>query len=141
LYKNHAPEGCTTLTCLLIGDSYNYWKKAKEDGSYKDKKQELANEFIARLSELIPEIKDNVEVTDVATPLTYERYCKSYEGSWLSVWEPGGKSINYPIKCASVNGLYFASQRSMMPGGLPIAVCAGRTAAQLLCKDTNTWFN
>lgn len=141
LYKNHSPEGCSTLTCLLIGDSYNYWKKAKEDGTYKEKKQELANEFIARLSELIPEIKDNVEVTDVATPLTYERYCKSYEGSWMSVWEPGGKSINYPIKCNSVDGLYFAGQRSMMPGGLPIAVCAGRTAVQLLCKDTNTWFN
>ena len=59
----------------------------------------------------------------------------------MSVWEPGGKSIDYPIKCKSVDGLYFASQRSMMPGGLPIAVSAGRTAAQLLCKDTNTWFN
>ena len=59
----------------------------------------------------------------------------------MSVWEPGGKSIDYPIKCASVDGLYFAGQRSMMPGGLPIAVSAGRTAVQFLCKDTNTWFN
>ena len=140
LYKDHAPEGCTAITCLLIGNSYHYWKQAKEDGTYKDKKNELAQEFIERVTEFIPEMKDNIEVIDVATPLTYERYCNTYEGSWMSVWEPGGKSIDYPIKCKSVDGLYFASQRSMMPGGLPIAVSAGRTAAQLLCKDTNTIF-
>ena len=26
LYEKHAPEGGTALTCLLLGDSYQYWK-------------------------------------------------------------------------------------------------------------------
>ena len=28
-YKDHAPEGCSSITSILIGDSYNFWKEAK----------------------------------------------------------------------------------------------------------------
>ena len=140
-YKNHSPEGCTTITSLLIGNSYDFWKTAKEDGTYKQKKQELLEKFIAELENFIPQIKGNIEVTDVATPLTYERYCHTFKGSWMSVWQAGGKFSNYPSKSKTVKGLYFASQRSAMPGGLPIAVDAGRRAAQYLCRDNNIRFN
>ncbi|MCR4580026.1 MAG: FAD-dependent oxidoreductase, partial [Treponema sp.] len=134
-YKAHAPEGCTALTCLLIGDSYDYWKAAKEDGSYRQKKDELAKLFIEKLETFIPEIKDNIEVIDVATPCTYERYCGTYKGSWMSVWEKNGLQLNYPQTVPGISGLYFAGQRSFMPGGLPIAVDSGRQAAQMLCRD------
>ncbi len=139
-YKDHAPEGCTTLTCLLLGECYDYWQKAKEDGSYKEKKKDLCDRFISELTKFMPEIADNIEVTDVATPCTYERYCHTYKGSWMSVWEPKGKARNYPIKAKTVKGLYFAGQRVQMPGGLPIAVGTGRTAAQYLCRDNGVKF-
>ncbi len=138
-YKDHAPEGGTSLTCLLLGESYPYWKAAKEDGTYKDKKKELGRQFVEKLSEFIPEVKENLEVIDVATPCTYERYCSSYEGSWMSVWNTKGKQYNYPQEC-SIKGVYFCGQRVMMPGGLPIAVYTGRRAIQLLCKKTKTEF-
>ena len=139
-YQDHSPEGCTSLTCLLLGDSYEYWKKAKEDGTYKEKKKDLCDRFIAEVEKFMPEIKGNVEVTDVATPCTYERYCHTYQGSWMSVWTPKGKAINYPIKDKEISGLYFAGQRVQMPGGLPIAVGTGRTAAQHLCRDNKIKF-
>ena len=139
-YKDHAPEGCTAMTCLLIGDSYDYWKAAKADGTYKAKKDELAQKLIDEVSKFIPEIKDNVEVIDVATPCTYERYCGSDGGSWMSVWLPGQKQFNYEPKLADIDGLYFAGQRIRMPGGLPLAAFTARMAVQNLCKDTNTLF-
>lgn len=139
-YENRAPEGCTSLTSLFLGPSYYYWKQAKEVGTYKQKKDELGKKFIEALSEFIPEVKDNVAVIDVATPCTYERYCSTYEGSWMSVWEKGTKQYNYPQKIPGINGVYFAGQRTMMPGGLPIAAYSGRIAVQLLCRDTNTLF-
>ena len=139
-YKDHAPEGCTSITCLLIGDSYDFWKKAKEDGTYKEKKEELANLFIEEVSKAIPEIKDNVEVIDVATPCTYERYCKSYGGSWMSVWKARGKNFRFSPKLAKVDGLYFAGQRVRMPGGLPLAAFTARLAVQALCKDCKMTF-
>ncbi|MCF0242223.1 MAG: NAD(P)/FAD-dependent oxidoreductase [Treponema sp.] len=133
-YKDHSPEGCTSITCLLLGESYPYWKAAKADGTYKEKKMALGKEFIERLAEFIPELKGNVEALDVATPCTYERYCSSYEGSWMSVWNTKGKQYNYPQEC-SIKGVYFCGQRIMMPGGLPIAVYTGRRAVQLICKN------
>ncbi len=134
-YKEHAPEGCTALTCLLIGESYGFWKAAKADGTYKDKKKELGELFVKQLAEFIPEVESALEVIDVATPCTYERYTGSYEGSWMSVWEKGGKQRNYPQTLDTVFGVYFAGQRIQMPGGLPIAVYTGRQAVQYLCRD------
>ena len=134
-YKEHAPEGGTALTCLLIGESYGFWKAAKADGSYKDKKKELADLFVKEVSKFIPEIGQALEVIDVATPCTYERYTGSYEGSWMSVWEKGGKQYNYPQALDGIFGVYFAGQRIQMPGGLPIAVYTGRQAVQYLCRD------
>ena len=139
-YKDHAPEGCTTLTVLLIGESYYFWKAAKADGTYKDKKKELGELFVKELSHFIPEVGTALEVIDVATPCTYERYTGSYEGSWMSVWEKGGKQYNYPQTLDSIWGVYFAGQRIQMPGGLPIAVYTGRQAVQMLCRDTGIEF-
>ena len=123
-----------------MGNSYEYWKNAKKDGSYKQKKQDLLERFISALSEFLPDVKSKIEVTDVATPVTYERYCHSHEGSWMSVWKAGGAMFVYPAKSKSVNGLYFAGQRMMMPGGLPIAAATGRIAVQYLCRDNGVIF-
>ncbi len=134
-YKDHAPEGCTSLTCLLLGESYYFWKAAKADGTYKDKKKELGELLVKELSKYIPEVGSALEVIDVATPCTYERYTGSHEGSWMSVWQKGGKQHNYPQTLDSIFGVYFAGQRLQMPGGLPIAVYTGRQAVQFLCRD------
>lgn len=139
-YEGVAPEGCTPLTCLLLGPSYDYWKAAKADGTYKDKKDELGKLVVDTIAQFIPEVKEQLEVIDVATPLTYERYCSSFEGSWMSVWSPKTGQYNYPQKIKTVKGVYFAGQRIQMPGGLPICVYTGRTAVEHLCRDTGTLF-
>ncbi|MBQ9495256.1 MAG: NAD(P)/FAD-dependent oxidoreductase [Treponema sp.] len=139
-YKNHSPENCTSLTCLLLGDSYKWWKEKKERGTYKEEKDKLVKNFTEVVEKYVPEVKGNVEVTDIATPLTYERYCSSFEGSWMSVWDTEASMFTFPAKCTSISNLYFAGERMMMPGGLPIAVWSGRRAAQTICKDSGTIF-
>jgi hypothetical protein len=32
-YKGYAPEGCTAITSAVISDSYDFWKKCKENGT------------------------------------------------------------------------------------------------------------
>lgn len=139
-YKDHAPEGCSSITSILIGDSYKFWKERKTEGTYKETKEELARIFTEKLQELMPETKGNIEVVDVATPLTFERYCSSYEGSWMSVWQKNSKKVSYPQKLPEIKGTYFVGQRIQMPGGLPLAAYSGRTGVQHLCKDTDTIF-
>lgn len=139
-FKGYAPKGYTSVTISLMGDSYDYWKIANTKGTYEQEKQQLAEAIIEKLSNKLPRIKDKVVIWDIATPLTYERYCGTYKGSWMTVMGKGYKPISYPNTSENIANLYFAGQRLQPPGGLPVAVSTGRTAIQYLCKDTDSVF-
>ncbi|MDR0334096.1 MAG: FAD-dependent oxidoreductase, partial [Dysgonamonadaceae bacterium] len=135
-----SPDGKTTLTLQLAGDSYDFWKKAKEENRYAEEKQKIADKIIEAIVAQIPEAEGKIEIVDVATPLTYERYCGNWKGSWMTAIT-GSLNINpYPSTIKGLDGVYFAGQRIMPPGGLPPALMTGRMAVQYLCKDTNTLF-
>lgn len=134
----YAPEGCSVLTCLLHGPTYAYWKTGKEDGSYAEKKKAVMDGFLEVIEEVIPEIRGAVAVTDVATPLTYERYCSTFEGSYMTDWPPLSRLYHAPIRYR--DGLYFTGQRTAYSGGLPPAAQSGRTTAQTVCKDLSVEF-
>jgi len=136
----YSPEGKTAMTIILDGDSYDFWKKAKEENWYDGEKQKLADEVIKALTAQMPEIAGNIEVIDVATPLTYERYCGNWKDSWMTEMTGGMKMKTYPAVIKGLSGVYFAGQRMQPPGGLPVALVSGRTAVQYLCRDTGTVF-
>jgi phytoene dehydrogenase-like protein len=138
--RSYSPKGKTAVTVTLDGDTYDFWQKARGENRYKEEKQKIADAVIEALAKLIPEIAGNVEITDVATPLTYERYCGNWKGSWMTEMTPSMKMKSYPAVIDGLSGLYFAGQRMMPPGGLPVALMTGRTAVQNLCRDTNTIF-
>lgn len=139
-YKGYAPAGCTALTAVLMGDSYDFWKACRLNGTYEMEKQRIATAFIRELVNKYPQIDGKIAVWDVATPLTYERYLGSYKGSWMSLTRENVPTQSYPCKPKSIQGVYFAGQRMQTPGGLPVALVTGRTAVQQLCIDTDTVF-
>ena len=139
-YKGYAPQGCSTLTALLMEDTYDFWKKAKEEGRYEDEKRSLADQISRELCKKYPQVKGKIEVIDIATPLTYERYTGAYRGSWMTILHKGDKFKSYPGSCKSVRGLYFAGHRIMPPGGTPMAMDTGRRAAQMVCRQFGVVF-
>ena len=134
----YAPEGCSVITCLLHGPTYPYWKAAREDGSYQARKREVMEAFLSAIGEVIPEVRYHADVTDVATPLTYERYCSTFEGSYMSDWPPLSTLFHAPFRYRE--GLYFTGQRTAYSGGLPPAAQSGRITAQHVCKDLGAEF-
>ena len=136
----YAPEGCSTLTTIISGDTYDFWKKAKEEGRYEEEKRKLSDQISRVICEKYPQAKGNIDVIDIATPLTYERYTGAYHGSWMSVMGAGDKMKIYPGFVKDVSGLYFAGHRLMIPGGLPVAVDTGRKAAQMVCRQFDVVF-
>jgi len=136
----YSPVGKTAMTIQLPGDTYDFWKKAKEDNRYKEEKQKIADEVIEAITAQMPEVNRQIEVWDVATPLTYERYCGNWKGSWMTAIAPDMKLKTYPAVIKGLDGIYFAGHRMMPPGGLPPALMSGRTAVQYLCRDTSTLF-
>jgi len=139
-YKGYAPEGGTSITSIISGDTYDHWKRCKEDGTYEAEKQKLAESFIKILNDKYPKTKDKIAVWDVATPLTYERYLGSYKGSWMTVTGKNDPRTDYPVKPESIQNIYFAGQRMSPPGGLPVAAETGRKAVQYLCRDSDVVF-
>jgi phytoene dehydrogenase-like protein len=133
-YRRYAPKGGTAITTISFGDTYDFWKRSKDEGRYEDEKQALAEQFVRALCDKYPQCEGNVEVIDIATPLTYERYTGAYRGSWMSVLKPGDKMKQYPGNCKNISGLFFAGHRLMSPGGLPSAAASGRQTAQMLCR-------
>ena len=136
----YAPDGCTAITTALMGDTYDFWKKAKDEDRYKDEKRAIADQISNALCEKYPQAKGNIEIIDIATPLTYERYTGAYHGSWMTDVEVGDKMTNYPATVEETQGLYFAGHRLTPPGGLPTAAASGRTAAQHVCKQFDVVF-
>lgn len=135
-----APEGKTAMTIQLPGDTYDFWKKSKAEGRYAEEKQSIARRMMAAVSNHIPEAAGRIEVCDVATPLTYERYCGNWKGSWMTELKAGMRTEPYPNTITGLDGVYFAGQRMMPPGGLPPALLTGRAAVEQLCHDTGTIF-
>jgi phytoene dehydrogenase-like protein len=134
-FEGYAPKGCSILTTALMCDTYDFWKKAKEEGSYEEEKQRLAQQISRIICQEYPLAEGNIEVIDVATPLTYERYTGAYHGSWMTITGVGDKMKTYSGFLKSVKGLYFAGHRLMAPGGLPVALFTGRQAAQMVCRQ------
>lgn len=135
----YAPPGCSALTIRIQTDSCEFWKAMKEQGLYYQKKEELFTMVRERLEKQYSIIRGNIDVWDLATPLTYERYCGSWRGCWMTI-SPTGDSRSYPSKSRSIKGLYFAGHRMMPPGGMPCALITGRRAVQYLCRDLHMQF-
>lgn len=131
-----APPGKSLLLSMFICD-WSHWEKLKGDpAAYKAEKERTAEACIGALEIHYPGIRTKVEMVDVATPLTYERYTGNWKGShmtWLLSAEFERRHRFIPKTVPGLDGFYLASMWTNAPGGLPGAVDAGRGVAQLLC--------
>ena len=115
---------------------YEYMKKR-----YKAEKQSLADAVIDQLEKRFPGIKGEIEVVDVATPVTYERYTGNWQGSymgWANTTETMGKSMSRTLP--GLRNFYMAGQWVFMGGGVPGAVMSGRHLMQIICKKDKIRF-
>jgi phytoene dehydrogenase-like protein len=78
--KTMAPEGKGVIKVELIS-TYSYWKKIYSDRTiYDEEKQKVAQIVIGILENHFPGIKNQVEVIDVPTLMTWERYMGGTHG-------------------------------------------------------------
>ena len=78
--KTMAPEGKGVIKVELIS-TYSYWKKIYSDRTlYTEEKQKVAETVMDILEKHFPGIKSQVEVIDVPTLMTWERYMGGTHG-------------------------------------------------------------
>lgn len=139
-----APAGKTSLV-VMLPSSYQYWKEfAQDQAAYEEKKQQVARIIVNVLEQRFPGIAEDVEMVDVATPLTFERYTGNWQGSfegWL-ITPQNSQTVMRPMS-QSLPGLanfLMCGQWVEPGGGLPTALISGRRAIQALCKEDGKVF-
>ena len=129
-------DGYTTFTILLPSSSkdYDYLKNLSKEEYIKEK--EKIGEFFRKESAKAFSIPlEDVELLDVTTPLTYERYCNAYKGSYMSfITTKKSKGLMRQGEFDGIDNFVLTGQWVMPPGGLPIALFSGKHAAIRVCK-------
>lgn len=133
-------NGNTTIQVYLTTYEKDYEKiKQMTKEEYKAFKNKVGEFF---LDELKKELNVDLELIDVLTPLTYERYNHSYKGTFMPF--ALGPGLNQVIRSQYVedaSNLILANQWLMLPGGSCVAVTMGKFAAQLILHDIGLEYN
>jgi len=131
-----APKGKSTVVTIFLGD-WKYWEKLKANPIlYKEEKARIAQDCARAMDQRFPGFSSKVEMSDVATPLTFERYTGNWKGSymtWILSPEFQRKHRYVPKTVPGLDRFSMASMWTNPPGGLPGAASAGRGVIQLLC--------
>ena len=139
---NCAPGG-RTLVQVMIESEWKPWKDIREDKeAYNAEKEMTAKQVSERLNDVWPGIKDQVEMTNVATPHTWWRYTRNRQGAFE------GFAITDKIFATSVkrtlpdlDNFFMAGQWVVPGGGVIPTLLSGKHAAMLLCHRDRRAFN
>lgn len=130
-----APLGKSSLVLTFVSN-YDYWQKlGAGTPAYLAEKENILTQVVSVLEQRFPGIKDQIEVADVATPLTYERYTGNWQGSmegWLITNSSMLKQI--PKTLPGLKNFYMIGQWVRPGGGLPPAAQSGRNIVKTICK-------
>ncbi len=139
-----APEGRTAMT-LMFETDYGYWKRLYETRkNYEEKKDEIARTIVDLLEQRFPGISPQVEMIDVATPLTFERYTGNWKGSfegWLIT--PDNADVLMKPMSQTLPGLgnfYMCGQWVEPGGGLPTGIMSARRLFKRICREEGKKF-
>lgn len=132
-----APDGKSVIK-VPFDSSYAFWKGLYDRyEDYQAEKDRVASAVINLLEKRFPGIKEQIEVVDVTTPVTIERYMGTWQG--LQVWWPTEKAGAVMRKGLSrtlpgLGNFYMAGQWAEAMVGLSSAAESGRNLIKTLCK-------
>jgi phytoene dehydrogenase-like protein len=125
-----------------FGSDYDYWSNLKKEPErYTAEKDRIADDVIAGLEQHFPGITAQVEMRDVATPVTWARYTGNWRGSYEG-WMFSTDSLTSSMKktLPGLDNFYMAGQWVNPGGGMPTAAVSGNHTIQLICKQDGKKF-
>jgi len=138
-----APKGKSLLALMPEAKDWEYWQNLRlnDKPTYLKEKKRVANAVIEALENKFGNIKDNIEMIDVATPATYIRYTNNWTGgqiSWKATKKTFGKPTTWQIK--GLQDFYMTGQWAGTSGGLINVVMMGNHLTQIICKNEGIKF-
>lgn len=138
-----APPGKSVVGSWATTD-WSYWEPLIGDpATYRAEKEKIAAICQEQIERRYPGFVSKIEMTDVATPHTFQRYTGNWKGTYMTWMLSSDFQRQHPYIPKTVPGLsgfYLASMWTNPPGGIPGAAGAGREVVQLLCHEDRERF-
>ena len=138
-----AKDGYCVIQATIHGNDgmYHWWKNVKENGDYKKMKKQVGEKFLEAAKQTFADVASELEVIDVVTPCTYERYLNSRHGSFQGfIHTKNGKALMHNGRIKGLKNFILGGQWLIRSGGLPPAVMSGRFSAQRICHTDKKTF-
>lgn len=133
-----APAGHTVMTCAInqFYSDYDAWKTLASDSkAYNQEKARIGQAVQCAMETRFPQMRDKLKVLDVASPITYERYCNAYRGAFMAFLPTiRGKEVAHTGRIRGLHNIFLSGQWLQPPGGLPVALITGKDTIARLCK-------
>jgi len=124
------PPGRGSLMIMVL-DSFSRWK-GLNTGDYEKAKKEVADILIHRASRYLPNLLENIDFIETATPMTMARYGSSPQGAIYGFSQtPKQSAFNRLNNKTEVRGLFLAGAWTFPGGGVHGCFISGLEAADL----------
>jgi phytoene dehydrogenase-like protein len=143
--RTMAPEGKGVIKVELVS-SYSFWKKLHVDRQrYDEEKQKVAEQVVDALEALFKGIKSQVEVIDVPTLMTWERYMGGTHGfagmpnrkaNIIKSLIGKGQETTLP----GLSNFHMVGQWVTSAGALFSNALSGRNVIKTICKQEGRKF-
>jgi phytoene dehydrogenase-like protein len=140
--KSMAPEGKGVIKVELIS-SYSYWKKLSKP-DYEAEKEKVARQVLEILEMHFPGITNQVEVMDIPTLLTWERFMGGTHGFCnmpKKAFSVSDMFFGNKITVPGLDRFYFAGVWATSAGATFINALSGKKAVQQICRKEKIKFH
>lgn len=127
------PAGKGSLLMMTL-DAYKNWCNLNGE-EYKKKKNEVADKLIPRVEKYLPGLTKNIEVMEIATPLTISRFGSTQEGAIYGFAHTTNQSgLARLSPQTKIRGLYLAGAWTRPGCGVHGCFLSGIAAADLVLR-------
>jgi len=124
----------TVVQTLIVTNEKQYdmlQNMSREE--YLNHKKQVAETLIQKLNETDKDTYGELELLDIASPLTYTHYVNAYKGTFMTyMLTKYDKQMIIRNDVLPIENLALAGHWMMVPGGVPIAVMQGKFAAMTI---------
>lgn len=131
-------NGKSVLQVLIDQDSndYSWWQELyKLKAEYLGFKEKIAQKVRDLIVKQVPSYRDKIDILDVATPITFNRYTNASRGSFMSFLFNKRKGVIMSNgKLKGLKNFLLSGQYVQTPGGMPLALASGKYSATYIKK-------
>jgi len=128
-----APSGKGTIAVVTLAN-YEDWRGCKPQ-EYGQKKKQAAETILALLEKYLPGLSGHIEVMEVGTPMTMERFGSAPGGAIYGIAETVAQSgINRMDQDTKIKGLFLCGAWTKPGCGVQACFISGGDAAYLALK-------